>query len=152
MIEWRREVLEVLERSGWWPERKINTNRWRSLFERTGIPMHRAADTFLQEFGNLSVSIGGPGISRAREPFVIDPELLWESEEDRFVDWSETIDRQLFPLGELDHGRYFLGIDEHSEIYLLETWVASFGPMPSALENLVLGVAPHVIDDRIPPV
>jgi hypothetical protein len=147
MVEWRPEVREVLERAGWWPGRKIDTDRWRSQFESTGIPMHQAADAFLQEFGNLSVSISGPGISRAREPFVIDPELLWDSEEDRFLEWSETIGRRLFPLGELDHGRHFLGIDEHSEVYLVETWVASFGPMPSALENLILGVASHVIDD-----
>ncbi|MCZ1019630.1 hypothetical protein [Streptomyces noursei] len=42
----------------------------------------------------------------------------------------------------------FLGIDEGSEIYLVESWVASFGPMPHALENLILGVIPRRIDDE----
>ena len=129
----------------------MDTGRWRSMFERTGLSMHEAAETFLREFGGLIVDIGGPGISCAREPFELDPELTWDCEEDRFLDWSETIGRRLFPLGELDHRRFFLAIDEVSEIYLVETWVASFGRMPEALENLILGVAPHVIDDGYEP-
>jgi hypothetical protein len=50
------------------------------------------------------------------------------------------IGRQLYPVGELDRGRFFLGIDARTEIYLVEAWVATYGPMPQALENLVLGV------------
>ncbi|MGW2934055.1 SUKH-3 domain-containing protein [Streptomyces sp. NPDC001156] len=121
------------------------------MFERTGLSMHDAAEAFLREFGGLAVNVSGPGISRARQPFELDPELTWGSEEGRFLEWGESIGRQLFPVGEHDHGRFFLAIDEVSEIYLVETWVASFGPMPQALENLILGVAPHVIDDGYGP-
>lgn len=92
------------------------------------------------------MSVSGPGISCARTPFALDPELA-RGEEGRFIEWGEEIGRHLYPLGELDHGRFFLGIDERSVIYLVETWVASFGPMPHALENLVLGVAPRPIDE-----
>ncbi|MFF9656599.1 SUKH-3 domain-containing protein [Streptomyces griseoluteus] len=81
----------------------------------------------------------------ARTPFELDPELAC-GEEDRFLQWGESLGRSLFPLGELDHGRFFLAIDEAAEIYLVETWLARFGPAPQALENLVLGVAPHRID------
>ncbi|MFD8212537.1 SUKH-3 domain-containing protein [Streptomyces sp. NPDC059697] len=88
-----------------------------------------------------------PQDSRAREPFELDPELAW-GENDRFSEWSDSLGRHLFPLGELDHGRFFPGIDEGSEICLLETWVASFGPMPHALENLILGVMPRRFDDE----
>ncbi|MFI8326391.1 SUKH-3 domain-containing protein [Streptomyces sp. NPDC085529] len=144
--KWSPEVLEVLEASGWTPDRRVDTTGWRSMFEGVGIVMHDAAETFLQEFGGLTVSIGGPGIDRAREPFELDPELAW-GEDDRFSEWSAEMGRKLFPLGELDHGRFFLGIDEHSEIYLVEGWVASFGAMPHALENLILGVMPRRIDE-----
>lgn len=116
------------------------------MFEAAGIVMHDAAQTFLQAFGGLTVSHGGPGISRAREPFELDPELAW-GEDDRFSEWSDELGKELFPLGELDHGRFFLGIDECSEIYLVEAWVASFGSMPHALENLILGVMPRRIDE-----
>jgi len=109
------------------------------------MSMHAAAEAFLAEFGGLAVWKGGPGITSAREPFELDPMLVWNSEEDRFLDWSETIERNIFPIGELDHGRFFLGLDEHAELYLVETWLASFGRMPIALDNLVLGVMPETI-------
>ncbi|GHF37646.1 SUKH-3 domain-containing protein [Streptomyces griseosporeus] len=144
MSEWSPEVLQVLEAAGWTAGRRVNTARWRSMFEGVGMGMHHAAETFLQEFGGLTVSVSGPGISCAREPFELEPELAW-GEDDRFSEWSEFLGRDLFPLGELDDGRCFLGIDETSEIYLVETWVASFGAMPRALENLILGVMPDMI-------
>ncbi|MEU3619916.1 SUKH-3 domain-containing protein [Streptomyces sp. NPDC006872] len=59
--------------------------------------------------------------------------------------FSQTIGRDLFPIGELDEGRFFLGIDQSNEIYLVETWVATFGPAQDALEKLVLGVAPETV-------
>ncbi|OPF82500.1 hypothetical protein VT50_0207075 [Streptomyces antioxidans] len=147
MSEWSPEVREVLAASGWTAGRRVDTAHWRSMFEAVGIVMHDAAETFLQEFGGLSVRIGGPGLSCAREPFALDPELAC-GEDDRFSEWSDSLGIRLFPLGELDHGRFFLGIDEGSEIYLVETWVASFGPMPHALENLILGVLPRRIEDE----
>ncbi|PBD02274.1 SUKH-3 immunity protein of toxin-antitoxin system [Streptomyces sp. Ag82_O1-15] len=147
MSEWSPQVLEVLEASGWAAGRQVDTVGWRSMFEAVGIVMDDTAEAFLQEFGGQTVSIGGPGINRAREPFELDPELVW-GEDDRFSEWSDSLGRRLFPLGELGHSRFFLGIDEDREIYLVETWVASFGPMPHALENLILGVMPRRIDDE----
>ncbi|MFD0140583.1 SUKH-3 domain-containing protein [Streptomyces sp. NPDC127159] len=104
----------------------------------------------LGPFGGLTVNVSGPGISCARTPFALDPELTW-GEGDRFVEWGEAIGRHLYPLGELDHGRFFLGIDEAGVIYLVETWVAGFGPMPHSMEHLVLGVAPRRIDEGYEP-
>ncbi|MEU5334215.1 SUKH-3 domain-containing protein [Streptomyces asoensis] len=146
MSSWSPRVEAVLKASGWTPGRRVDTSRWRSLFESVGLSMHDAAQAFLQEFGGLTVNVSGPGISCARTPFELDPELAW-GEEDRFAQWGEAIGRRLYPLGELDHGRFFLGIDEAGVVHLVETWVAGFGPMPDAMENLVLGVAPRRIDD-----
>lgn len=120
------------------------------MFEAVGLAMHDAAEAFLQEFGGLTVNVSGPGISCARAPFELDPELAW-GEDDRFAEWGESIGHRLFPLGELDHGRFFLGIDEVGAIYLVAGWVASFGPMPPAMQNLVLGVAPRRIDEEYEP-
>ncbi|MGW1554166.1 SUKH-3 domain-containing protein [Streptomyces sp. NPDC002346] len=55
------------------PGRKRDTSRWRSPYERTGPATHDAAETFLQEFGGLTVSISGPGTGCARTPFELDP-------------------------------------------------------------------------------
>jgi hypothetical protein len=74
--------------------------------------------------------------------------MLCLGEGDRFLAWSEEINKALFPVGELDGGRFFLGIDELSELYIVETWIASFGRMPDALNNLIRGVQPVEIHGR----
>src|SRR5262245_5957581 len=76
-----------------------------------GLDMHPAAEVFLGEFGGLLVDVHGPGRTAARTPFELDPSLC-AGEEDRFRDWGVEIGASLYPLGELDHGRYFLGMDD----------------------------------------
>ncbi|MCX4546401.1 SUKH-3 domain-containing protein [Streptomyces sp. NBC_01565] len=88
MSRWSPEVDEVLEASGWTPGRKVATARWRSMFETVDLAMYDAAEAFLQEFGGLTVNVSGPGISCARTPFELDPELAW-GEDDRFTEWAK---------------------------------------------------------------
>jgi len=140
------EVDRVLREAGWTPDRKIDAELWLTAFEAEGLHRHSIAVGFLGEFGGLAVNISGPGISRAREPFEFDP-MLCLGEGDRFLEWGQELNRSIFPVGVHDGGRFFLGIDEHGEIYLVEAWVASFGRMPEAMENLILGVQPSVVDD-----
>ncbi|MFI5797470.1 SUKH-3 domain-containing protein [Streptomyces sp. NPDC051677] len=138
-------IEETLRSAGWRPGRHVSTDHWRKTLEKTGlVRMHDAAEAFLAEFGGLDVQISGPGITCAKTPFNFDPDNLI-GEEDCFADWSHTIGRAIFPLGELDEGRFFLGIDESSEIYLVETWLATFGSAQDALEKLILGIAPERI-------
>ena len=106
---------------------------------------HQAALGFLGEFGGLDVAISGPGVSRAREPFTLDPAQC-AGEGDRYAEFGEEIGRELFPIGVLAHGALFLAIDENSEIYVLETWIGSFGPMPEGMENLIRGVQATRLD------
>ncbi|MBW4721561.1 SUKH-3 domain-containing protein [Saccharothrix obliqua] len=132
-----------LRAAGWRPGRAVDVGGWRQQLEAGGlVRMHPAAEAFLAEFGGLDVRISGPGISCAREPFELDPGLC-VGEEDRFAEWGAALGCALFPLGELDLGRFFLGISEIGEVFLVETWVASFGVGDAALESLVLGVAPR---------
>ncbi|MFF0298536.1 SUKH-3 domain-containing protein [Kitasatospora sp. NPDC004614] len=149
MNRWSDEVTRVLTASGWTPGRAVETGRWRELFEPGGVELHAAAEAFLREFGGLTVDIDGPGITCARTPFELDPELA-VGEEDRYLELGEDVGRRIFPLGELDHGRFFLGIDETGEVYLVEGALASFGPMPQAMEHLILGVMPRWIRDEPP--
>ncbi|UWW91840.1 SUKH-3 domain-containing protein [Streptomyces murinus] len=140
------ESRTVLRDAGWRAGRQMDTSSWVAALGVAGVVAHDAARAFLAEFGGLVVDISGPGVNRAREPFELDP-LLCSGEEDRFLEWGEEIGKSLFPIGVLDMGRYFLGIDEQSEIYLIETWVASFGRMPQAMDNLISGVRPTVIGE-----
>jgi hypothetical protein len=148
MPEISAESQSVLRDAGWEPGRRVDISDWVRPFERAGIEAHEAARMFLSEFGGIAVSISGPGVNKAREPFELDP-LLCYGEDDRFIDWSRQIERALFPIGVLDSGRFFLGIDEYSEIYLVETWIASFGRMPDALDNLIRGVRPAVVREGL---
>ncbi|MFJ3610204.1 SUKH-3 domain-containing protein [Streptomyces hydrogenans] len=144
MSDFLEEVETTLREAGWFPGRHISTEKWFTAFGNEGLPRHRAADKFLSEFGGILVDISGPGITSAREPFELDP-MLCEGEGGRFAGWSKNLGKTIFPIGVLDDGRFFLGIDENEEVYLLETWVASFGRMPVALHHLILGVQPVTI-------
>ncbi|MFD4133626.1 SUKH-3 domain-containing protein [Streptomyces goshikiensis] len=138
---WSAEAENVLRDAGWYPGRNVDTTVWRERLEADGFRIHSAAEDFLREFGGLTVVSGGSGITRSREPFELDP-LLALGEDDRFGEWGEEIGRHLFPLGELDRGHAFLGLDEHGELYVVVNWLARFGRMPEAMENLILGVMP----------
>lgn len=142
MSEYSPEVEDALRAAGWTPGRSTDVAGWTELFEADGVRPHDAAITFLREFGGLSFNLTGPGASRAKSPFDLDPAQC-EGEGDRFAEFGEELGRDLFPIGVLDRGALFLGIDENAEIYVVETWVGSFGPMPGAMEKLVLGVAPE---------
>jgi hypothetical protein len=111
--------------------------------------MHEAAEGFLSEFGGLAFAHGGPGISRAREPLELDP-LLAIGEDEMFREWGELIGEGIFPIGELDNGRYFLGIGESGALYLVSDWLARFGAGLIGMENLVLGVMPETVHDSYP--
>jgi hypothetical protein len=143
------ETEHVLLAAGWRPGRRVDTAEWRTRLEASGFAMHDAAERFLAEFGGLTFEHGGPGISQVRAPFELDP-LLCLGEDDRFADWGEVIHRTLFPLGELDEGRFFLGIDESGVVYLIADWLASYGMARDAIENLILGIAPETIHESYP--
>lgn len=141
-----REAAEGLRAAGWTPGRRVDAAEWLRAFARRGLVAHEAAGEFLAEFGGLRSISSGPGITCAREPFDLDP-MCCLGEEDRFLEWGAELGKSLFPIGELAEGRFFLGIDEDATVYLVETWVASFGRMPTAIEHLLLGMQPVLVDD-----
>jgi hypothetical protein len=144
MDDFEAEFQRALLAAGWQPGRRVDTTEWRTRLEAAGFAMHDAAERFLAEYGGLTFDLSGPGISQARMPFELDP-LYGLGEDDRFAEWGEEIGRSLFPIGKLDQGRYFLGIDETGEVYLIADWLASYGPAPRAIESLILGIAPDTL-------
>ncbi|MCE6996709.1 SUKH-3 domain-containing protein [Saccharothrix sp. S26] len=145
MDRWTAEAEQALRTAGWHPGRQVDTTLWQVWFEPDGLPMHWAAQRFLGEFGGLVFDISGPGITRAKEPFELDP-MLCDGEDDRFVEWGADIGRSLFPIGELDHGRFSLGIDEDGFLYLVSDFLRKFGAGESGMEDLLLGVMGEEID------
>lgn len=149
MTQFLPETQAVLEEAGWTPDRHVDISAWVAQWEKARITAHDTAQRFLREFGGLSIDISGPGISVARAPFKLDPSECI-GEDDRYLEWSEELDRSIFPIGILDMGRFYLGIDEYNEIYLIEMWVGSYGRMPEAMDNLITGVRPTVIRELHP--
>jgi hypothetical protein len=141
------EAERTLRAFGWSPGRRVDVAEWRVRLEADGFRMHAAAERFLAEFGGLAVWEMGPGVTCTREAFEFDP-LLAEGEADRFGEWSRSVGEDLFPLGELDHGRFFLGISASGVIYLVADWLGSFGRFPDGLVNLIMGVAPEPVGDQ----
>ncbi|MEU1604727.1 SUKH-3 domain-containing protein [Micromonospora matsumotoense] len=149
MAEMVEDLRVVLLQAGWEPERCVDVARWRIPFAQAGLSMHDAAAVFLSEFGGLDFPYAGPGISRAREHVQLDP-LLALGEEDLFIEWGQLVGRHIFPLGELDDGRYFIGIDESSSIYLVADWLGHFGEGMHGIESLILGVVPETVHTSYP--
>jgi hypothetical protein len=149
MNELSDEATRTLLSSGWKLGRLVDTSNWRAQLEGAGISMHKAAEDFLAEFGGLSFADGGDGVSAAREPFEIDPSLC-DGEEDRFVGWGALAGVSLVPIGEVDGGRCFLGIDESGVIYLVSDWLGHLGVGISGLEDLIIGIAPRTLYGHFP--
>ncbi|GAA2222352.1 hypothetical protein GCM10010413_13780 [Promicromonospora sukumoe] len=141
-------TVTTLTQAGWFPGRSISIDLWVAQLRDEGVEVHAAATAFLTEFGGLSVVYRGPGISRARESFALDPEEC-VGEGDRFLEWSQDLGRQIVPVGSLSDGRFFLGLDEGSELYSVEAFVKTFGPMPVAMDRLVLGGMPEAVDETV---
>lgn len=146
VAQFTNEVEHILRAAGWLPGRQVDTDAWRERLELGGFRWNVAADRFLEEFGGLAVDVSGPGITSAREPFELDPTLV-EGDDDRFAGWAEVVGESIAPVGELDSGRYFLGMSETGDLYLVADWLASFGQIPEALESLILGRSPVPVEE-----
>ncbi|MEV5721112.1 SUKH-3 domain-containing protein [Amycolatopsis mediterranei] len=86
MARFSVRVVEDLRVVGWTPGRVVEVGGWQQRLEASGlVRMHPTAAGFLGEFGGLKVEMDGPGVSAARQPFELDPDLA-EGEEDRFAE------------------------------------------------------------------
>ncbi|MET9492800.1 SUKH-3 domain-containing protein [Nocardia sp. NPDC006630] len=146
MPRFTNETERVLRASGWLPGRQVDTSSWRERTELGGFRWNAAADRFLEEFGGLAVDISGSGINSAREPFDLDPTLV-DGEDHRFAQWAEIVGESITPVGELDSGRYFLGMSASGNLYLVADWLALFGQIPEALESLIRGRSPVPVEE-----
>lgn len=145
MSEFSSRTHEVLREAGWFPGRHIDPAAWNSSFAETGLTMPSAVAAFLSEFGGLGLDLTACGDPHPWCSCEIDPMVAWRSEEPRFTKLSSLIGRNLFPVGEVNRGSALLGMDETSNLYLVNSSIASFGRMLAALDNLICGVTPCAV-------
>jgi hypothetical protein len=149
MTERRLEVSEILRRSGWRPSRRVEIVGWCDWLGQFDFEVHDSFREFISEFGGLAIEERGEGEVRAREPIEFDPDSA-RGEEDRFQGWNRIVGKTILPIGELDQGRYFLGIDEDGAIYVMVDWLGRFGIGIEGLENLILGGPIEEVYDHFP--
>jgi hypothetical protein len=142
MHRFSSEAEDTLRRAGWYPGRRVPdlVASWKATLQVSdGFEMFPNAESFLLEFGGLSIDQHGPGESFAREPFTFDPTLA-AYESDRFSDFSARLNTRLYPVGEAIGGHYFLAIGENEHVYLLMNDLQLLGNnADEALENLLIG-------------
>jgi hypothetical protein len=115
---------------------------WKHALEGGGrFTLHEAAEAVLLSFGGLRLGERGPGDQISRSTVYLDPAVAI-GEEDRFCDYFERLrGRDVFPLGEIDDGHAFLGIDRAGRVYLLMDEVfAEWPSFEAALDALIRGV------------
>ena len=142
---WPTAVESELVRAGWRRGRRVDTTGFRRALASESLRLHSPARTFLAEYGGLTLDIRGPGVTCARTPVRFDPGLC-DGEGERFLEWSDQVGRAIVPIGDLDLGRWFLGIDDNGVVYLVETRLATFGVTHEAVARLVEGHAPDDVE------
>ncbi len=143
-LQFHAEVDRSLRAAGWRPGRHVPdlVRQWRVQLESgSRFILHPAAERVLLEFGGLHIGAAGPGVDRSPSELNLDPTVA-AGEDDRFLDYfPELHGRAVFPLGEVDGGNGFLGIDTTGRTYLLMDEVCGRWPtFISAIEGLLRGI------------
>ncbi len=131
------ESTKMLLSSGWYKNRKV--------LDKVKLPkmfnFHNKALDILNEFGNLKVgdSKKSKGKFMAKCTIQFFPNLA-EGEEDRFIEFSNELGVSLCPLGEVNEGYFFLAVDQHGKIYILDQELFLVGnDIHEGIENLITG-------------
>ena len=107
------------------------------LLEKGGFRMHDPARSFLLEFGGLAWPIGGQWEHVPSFLFNLIPTVA-VFENDRFDEMSDIAEEQLYPVGEVLYGHYFLAIGHRTNLYLVMDDLTAYGSDPWAAFDRLL--------------
>lgn len=141
MTRFSRQSERVLRKAGWYPGRQVTelVSMWKSHPFIADLEMFETAERFLLEFGGITVTQSGPGVTLARSPFKIDPTLAYY-QSDLFKKFGRMVDTRLYPLGEAADRWYYLAIGENGRVYyVMEDIMLAGYTADEALENLLIG-------------
>ncbi|WP_037608147.1 SUKH-3 domain-containing protein [Streptacidiphilus rugosus] len=147
-VRFPAEVASALTKAGWFPGRKRlqRAEEWAGQLTAYASPEgHRhavfpAALEAWAEFGELSVTLDGPGAEVARTPFSIDP-LCGLHQPRTLADLGRSLELPVCPLGEERAGAALLAIDAVGRVYSLDhagEWFLGHS-MDQALTTLIAG-------------
>ncbi len=138
-------VETVITDAGWFCGRSVNNivSDWNHKLKSINkTEMFPEAEVILNEFGGIKVK---EKRDFSKQTFEIDPTLAL-GEDDRFIEFSNNIETNLYPLGEAIGGYYFLAVAETGQIFWLMQDIFIIGnTFDEALSRMILGCQPEPI-------
>lgn len=112
-----KQTIDLLEASGWRPERKISIDHWIEKLESEGYLVLQEAKEILESFGELTVvPLKTEKAVYASEVLRFDPILAGAGEYDRISYWENRLGVRMTPIAEIGGGATLL-IAGNGEVY-----------------------------------
>ncbi len=133
---------ELLERSGWYPGRKIDISEMEILVKRNGFPINPFVGSILGEFGGLRVTHPHAVVPGVEDYFHFDVARAISGRDMKWLeDYSKIVGEQLTPVGEAFRDYMILCVGGSGCVYAgFDETLVLVGESPEfAIENLCSG-------------
>lgn len=110
-------VIKVLSKYGWYPQRKYNIKEWVLELKKEGYVLNDYADTILRELGGINIVYNG-NKQHAGVRLEFNPFNAASGEYDRIEEYRYAIDDDIFPLAEFYD--YVVYAGKSQKIYLVD--------------------------------
>lgn len=118
MTVFTMRTSEYLNKSGWTPNRVLDTSSFEKSLTAAGFSVHSAALSFLKEFGGLRIQYPHAKVPDIRDEMHFDPAIVAKHITSSAVnDYSNVVGGKLCPIGEAARGYLVLLMDEKGAVY-----------------------------------
>ena len=119
-VDWNfsKQTSECLSRSGWHPNRTLDTTTFVGSLIAAGFVVHEAAADFLKEFGGLCIKYPHAKVADLEDEMHFDALIVSAHITPAAVNaYAKVLGRKLTPIGEADRGYLTLMMDDEGKVY-----------------------------------